>query len=107
MSWGDPACVCMGMRLDVDEYGRVFAPNVFRFSVEMLDTNGNQVARIGRFGNADSAGPRSPVPEPEIAFAWPAFVDYADGKLYVSDSVNRRVTVVKLGYQASQICAIK
>ena len=51
------ACVCRQSHLAVDEYGRVFAPNVFRFSVEMLDTNGNQLARIGRYGNADSAGP--------------------------------------------------
>ncbi len=93
VNWGDPACMCMVSHLAVDGYGRVFAPNCFRFTVEMLDTNGNLLGRIGRYGNADSAGPGSAVPEPEIAFAWPAFVAHADGKVYVSDSTSQRVTV--------------
>jgi len=40
------------------------------------------------------------VPEPRIAFAWPTDCDYceADGKLYISDSVNRRIVVVRLQY---------
>ena len=97
----DPGCVCWNSRLAVDLYGRVFAANVFRFSVEMLDTNGNQIGRIGRYGNADSAGPKSKVPEPEIAFAWPAYVSVAGGKLYVSDPSNRRVTVVRFDHAAA------
>jgi hypothetical protein len=95
LNWGDPGCTCWNARLAVDGFGRVFVPDVFRFSVEMLDTSGNHVARIGRYGNADSAGPESKIPEPEIAFAWPAFTAVAGGKLYVSDTVNRRVTVVR------------
>ena len=102
----DPGCVCHNARLAVDEYGRVFVPNVFRFSVEMLDTNGNQLSRIGRYGNTDSAGPGSKVPEPEIAFAWPAFVSAAGGKLYVSDSVNRRVVVVRFEPSAAEECEL-
>ena len=98
--WGDPGCICWNSRLAVDLYGRVFAPNVFRFCVDMLDTNGNRIARIGRYGNSDSAGPGSPVPEPAIAFAWPAYVDAAGGKIFVSDPSNRRITVVRLEWQA-------
>jgi hypothetical protein len=104
--WGDPSCICMTSRLAVDEYGRVFAPNVFRFSVEMLDTNGNQIARIGRYGNADSAGPNSKSPEPGIAFAWPAFVATAGGKIYVSDSVNSRVMAIRFDYADRAECKI-
>ena len=51
--WGDPSCTCWNMRLAVDPFGRVYAPDVFRFSVEMIDTNGNQIGRIGRYGNVD------------------------------------------------------
>ena len=58
-NWGNPSCVCMTSRLAVDEYGRVFAPDAFRFSVDMLDAAGNAVGRIGRYGNADGAGPNS------------------------------------------------
>jgi hypothetical protein len=106
-NWGDPACGCLNSRLAADEYGRVFVPDVFRFSVEVLDTGGNLLARVGRYGNADSAGPASRLPEPEIAFAWPAFVSVAGGKLFVSDSVNRRVTVVRFEPAATETCEIK
>jgi hypothetical protein len=99
-NWGDPACGCLNSRLAVDEYGRVYMPNVFRFCVEMLDTAGNPVARIGRYGNADDAGP-------EISFAWPAFVSVAGGKLHVSDAVNRRVVVIRFDYVAEEIVEVK
>ena len=105
--WGDPGCICWNSHLAADEYGRVFAPNPFRFSVEMLDTNGNQLARIGRYGNADSAGAGSKVPEPEIAFGFPMNVSVSGGKLYVSDAVNRRVTAVKFDHAAEETCEIR
>lgn len=101
----DPGCACYNSQLAVDEYGRVFAPNPFRFSVEMLDTSGNQLARIGRFGNADSAGPGSRLPEPEIAFAGPGYVSVADGKVFVTDTSNHRVVVVRLQPTAAAECA--
>jgi len=74
----------------------------------ILDGAGNRIARIGSYGNADSAGPDSKVPEPEIAFAWPTVCDYAeaDGKLYVTDSVNRRVVVVRFDYSATAECPL-
>lgn len=102
----DPGCICHNSRVAVDEYGRVFIPDVFKFSVEMLDTNGNQIARIGRYGNADSAGIGSKIPEPEIAFAWPCFVSINQGKLMVSDPVNRRITLIKFEYQTFETIKI-
>jgi hypothetical protein len=96
----DPGCVCMTSHLAVDEYGRVFAPNVFRFSVEMLDTNGNQMLRIGRYGNVDDAGP-------DIRFAWPAFVSVAKGKVYVSDPGACRVSVIRFDHAAEEFCEIR
>ena len=98
LNWGDPSCICMSSRLAVDQYGRVFVPDCFRFGVEVLDTAGNHIMRVGRYGNVDSAGPGSKIPEPEIAFAWPAFVSVAQSSLYVSDPVNRRVTVVRFDH---------
>jgi DNA-binding beta-propeller fold protein YncE len=121
LNWGDPSCVCMTARLAADEYGRVYAPNPFRFSVEMLDTAGNQISRIGRYGNADDSmrnaerGMRSGQPEdsalrtpnPAICFAWPAFVSAAGGKVYVSDPDSRRIVVVKFNYAAAETCEVK
>lgn len=95
--WGDPSCVCMSSRLGVDRFGRVFVPDCFRFSVAMLDTEGNQIARIGRYGNADDAD--------GIRFAWPAHVDAADGLIAVADSVNRRIAAITLAWQAEETVA--
>jgi hypothetical protein len=101
----DPGCACYNSQLAVDEYGRVYAPNPFRFSVEMLDTNGNQIARIGRYGNADCGGPGGKYPEPEIALAGAYHVSVADGKVFVADASNHRVVVVKFEPSASAECA--
>ena len=91
--WGDPGCICWNSRLAVDPYGRVYAPNVFRFGVEMLDANGNRITRIGRYGNSDDAG---------LAFAWPAHVGVTGGQVFVSDPTNRRVTVVTFDWSAEE-----
>ncbi|MDD4889283.1 MAG: hypothetical protein PHU85_05085 [Phycisphaerae bacterium] len=97
--WGDPSCVCMTSRLSADGFGRVYMPNCFRFCVEVLDANGNLISRIGRYGNPDDAGP-------EARFAWPAFVSVGGDTLCVSDSVNRRVSVLKLEYSSSESAAV-
>jgi DNA-binding beta-propeller fold protein YncE len=104
--WGDPGCSCATSDFAVDLYGRVFSPNPFRFAVEVLDTDGNPLVRIGGYGNADSRGAQSPVPKPEIAFARPSFVSLAKDKLYVSDTVNQRVLVIRLDHAASAECAV-
>ncbi|MCG3181876.1 MAG: hypothetical protein BIFFINMI_04311 [Phycisphaerae bacterium] len=106
-NWGDPYCICHQSHLAVDEYGRSFVPDVFQFSVMMLDTSGNQVARIGRYGNADSAGPGSTIPDPEIGLAWPAYVSVRGGKLFISDALNRRITVVKFEPSAEATCTAR
>jgi hypothetical protein len=105
---GDDGCSCMVSQLDVDPYGRVYAPSVFYFSIELLDAAGNRIAHIGSYGNADSAGPGSRVPEPPIAFAWPTDCDYAeaDGKLYVTDSVNRRIVVIRFDWSDEATCRV-
>jgi hypothetical protein len=106
---GDDGCECLQSQLDADPYGRVYAPSAFYSSVEMVDPAGNRIARVGAYGNADSAGPKSKVPEPEIAFAWPTECDFAeaDGKLYVSDSVNRRIVVVRFDAAAAETCDLR
>jgi DNA-binding beta-propeller fold protein YncE len=90
--WGDPSCVCISSRLDVDPYGRVYLPDAFRFGVQITDSAGNRLGRVGEYGNADDRGPG-------IYFAWPSGIDYGpDGRLYVVDSVNTRLTVVDFDY---------
>ncbi len=96
---GDDGCECMQSQLDADPYGRVYAPSAFYSSVEMLDPAGNRIARIGTYGNADDEG---------LHFAWPCETDYAefDERLYVTDSVNRCVVVVRFDWADEKTCGL-
>jgi hypothetical protein len=100
LHWGDPGCCCYNSQMAVDPYGRVYAPNALRFCVEMIDTAGNRIGRIGRYGNPDDA--RS-----GIHFAWPAYVSSAGGKVFVADSVNHGVAVVKFEHAAEATAEIR
>jgi len=121
--WGQ--CTCHGARFDVDGFGRVFVPEVTRFSIKVVDAAGNLLVRIGTYGNADD-GPqlriadcgvrsegaknRKPVdgsPNSAICFAWPAHVAVTDRAVYVSDMVNRRVVRVKLSCRTEATCPVR
>ena len=52
------ACSCyVNGNFDLDYFGRSFAPEVDRFRVVVLDTNGNVILRIGRYGNVEDGEP--------------------------------------------------
>ena len=104
---GDPGCSCMSSRFGIDEYDRLFIPDVFRCSVGVVDTAGNEITRIGAYGNVDSAGPKSLIPEPSIPFAAPTAVAAGGGKVYVADRKNRRIAVIDMKFAADESCEIK
>lgn len=103
---GDPGCACIAARFAVDPFGRIFRPNPFLFSVEVLDTNGNCLMRVGRYSNADSAGPSDKVPQPEVAFAFPFAASIRSDSLFVSDPINQRVVTVKFEQAVSAECIV-
>ena len=82
-------------------------PDVFRFSVGVLDSNGNEIARFGKYGNLDSAGPKSRVPEPAIPFGWANSLTVGGGKVYLADRLNRRIAVVDVTFTAQETCAVR
>jgi len=124
------ACTCENMTFDVDEFGRVFFPDLNLYQVRVIDTNGNALTRFGGYGNAESYGldspvidpttkklrPRraddpkdlkSPFAEPEIAFAWLVGVAATDRYVYTGDSMNRRLLRCKLAYAVEESCEVK
>jgi hypothetical protein len=119
-------CNCENMSFDVDEFGRAFFPDQLLFQVRVADTGGNAITHFGGFGSADNRGPESPVfdektgrpraakpgeksplAQPDIAFAWLLGVGVTDRYAYMSDSINRRVLRAKLTYAAEETCEIK
>jgi hypothetical protein len=123
------ACHCTGSDFDVDDFGRVFAPDTGRFRVGVLDTNGNEILSIGGYGTQDFCGPDSyvmdpqgkflrprrpsdpkdlvsPFAQPEIAFGWIMGLAVTDRHIYVYDPViNGRTLRVKLDYAATETVA--
>ncbi len=105
--WGDPGCSCMSSRFCIDRHDRLFVPDVFRFSIGVVDTAGNELARIGDYGNVDSAGPKSAVPEPAIPFASPNAVAAGEDRIFVADRKSRRIVVIDLKFAAEEMCEVK
>ncbi len=102
-------CNCENTRFDVDEFGRVWYPDLGRFRVCVLDTNGNDLASFGGYGNADSCGPESKdkaMAVPEIAFSWLVGVGVTDRYAYMGDSMNRRLLRAKIVYAAEETVVV-
>jgi hypothetical protein len=103
-------CNCENTRFDVDEFGRVWYPDLGRFRVGVLDTNGNDLTHFGGYGNADSCGPESKekvLAEPEIAFSWLIGVGVTDRYAYMGDCANRRLLRARLVYAAEESCEVR
>ncbi len=110
-------CQCWNTRFDVDYFGRSFLPETDRCQVAVLDTNGNLMMHIGRYGNVDDgmplvthANPRLKIPNPrsiggdEVSFVYPAYTaTHSDHRLYVADPGNSRIVSIKLGYHSSHL----
>ena len=90
----DGACACVKPRFDVDDFGRLYIPNVVTFTVSVRDNAGNELAQFGHYGNFDCQGPKSAEPNPAIPFGWPMTVGASDRFIYVGDCLNHRIVRV-------------
>jgi len=100
-------CACESPRFDVDGFGRSFFGDACGFRVGVLDSAGNLICWFGDYGNQDSAGPKSAIPEPEIPFGWVNAVAVDDEAAYIGDRLNQRVVKVKLGCSVEETCEVK
>ena len=102
-------CRCRQPMFHLDHYGRLFIPNAVTFSVQVVDNEGAEITRFGRYGNADSrgAGERSPVRTPAIPLGWPEAVGVSEKAIYVADVLNRRIVRLKKTFAAEETCRIE
>jgi hypothetical protein len=98
-------CGCRNTRFALDCFGRSFAPEIDRYSVAVLDTSGNVILRVGRYGNVDDGAPLVPAGGPaatraiggdEVALVHGAYVATQ------TDIGNYRIVSVKLDYHATE-----
>ncbi len=105
-------CVCWNARFALDYFARTFVPEPDHFSIAVLDTAGNLIMRIGKYGNVDDGRPlldgggssrtRS-IGGDEVALMHSCYVaTHSDRRLFIADAGNRRILSVKLGYHVSE-----
>jgi hypothetical protein len=103
---GGYPCACAICRFDTDLYGRSFYPKAYQFTVGVVDTNGNPICSIGRYGNCDS--PAMKPGDTDIGFAHCSFVTaVSDRWLYLNDNANARIIRLGLGYRAEERVPLK
>jgi RNA polymerase sigma-70 factor (ECF subfamily) len=91
-------CFCHHSRPDMDFWARSWIPSNQLYSVTVLDSNMNRIARFGRYGNVDDADPKVG----KIHFAWLRAVAASDVALYAADHGNRRILRAALSYAAEE-----
>ncbi|MFC1479496.1 hypothetical protein ACFL6F_02765 [Planctomycetota bacterium] len=106
-------CHCASQsRPALDLFGRSFLPEIDHYSIVAVDTQGNEILRIGQYGNVDDGKPlikKGGPPNPrsiggdEVAFMHIQFpAVHSDRRLFVSDLGNARIVSVKLGYHTEE-----
>jgi hypothetical protein len=117
---GGCPCYAPGDGFAVDRFGRSFVPEHFRGQVGVLDTGGNLIMHIGRYGNVDDGKPLVPNPtrdraEPprsiggdEVAMSYGQFLGvHTDRRLFIYDGNSDVIRSVKLDYHASEAVAVR
>jgi len=99
---GHSSCVCQTIRNCVDDFGRTYTPASHRSTVRMVDTAGNELLRIGSYGNMASHGPGSPVPDVAIPLLRPSATALSKKFLYITEERYPRILRVRLGYQVEK-----
>ena len=109
---GIHACHCSQFRITQDYYARTFVPETVHYTVGVLDSAGNLIMRIGRYGNVDDGVPLVPDPRiskprslggDEVGLFHPAYLAVrTDKRLHINDPGNDRILSVKLGYHTSE-----
>ena len=110
-------CACWFARFQLDHFARSIAPEPHQYRVAMLDSAGNLILRVGRFGNVEDGspliregGPENPrsIGGDEVSLVHACFVGtHTDHRLFIADLGNARILSVKLDYHASQRIPLK
>ena len=113
---GGGGCCCWHANFAVDGYSRSLAPIVDQYRVDIIDSNGNLIYKMGKIGNVDdglpldkNGGPKNPhsIGDDEVALFHACYVATAsDKRIFIVDIGNGRVVSVKMNYHLNEVIAI-
>ncbi len=98
-------CTCPSTRAHLDWFKRSYLPEGYRYSIGILDTNGNVIMHLGRYGNYDDAL-RMKKDSEDIALTLPRFISGTDNYL-AFDDWGEKIVVLKLGYHAEETAQVR
>jgi len=112
--WGCGAeCPAGQICIDADE--RIWVPDTFLYCVKAIDKAGNEIIRVGKYGNEDCLGGGGDrrleganiIIDPEIPLARPSGMAVYEDRLFLSDMYAHRVLRCKLEYAERKEAPIK
>ena len=95
-------CNCPHARFYLDPWARSWLPANALCSVVVLDSNGNRVVRLGKYGNVDDTEADVKAKRDGLRFIWVRAVTTSDTALYAMDYGNRRILKAALSYAAEE-----
>ena len=110
----DAECPAAQICIDPDE--RVWVPDSFMYCIKAVDRAGNEMIRVGKYGNEDCAGGggnrrhperKSVVVDPEIPLSYPKGMAVYKDWLFISDMYSHRVMRCRLEYAEKTVAAIR
>jgi hypothetical protein len=114
---GTGGCICWNSRFSKDYFNRSFAPENQNYSVAVIDSSGNLILRVGKYGNIEDGkplimegGPKEPqsIGGDEVGLFYACYVaSHTDKRLFIADAGNTRILSVKLGYHSEAKINIK
>jgi hypothetical protein len=113
---GAGGCICWNSRFTKDYFNRSIAPETLHCSVAVVDSSGNLILRIGKYGNVDDGKPLIPEggpPHPrsiggdEVGLFYSCYVAaHTDRRVFIADAGNARILSVKLNYHTEEKVAL-
>jgi hypothetical protein len=110
-------CACWFSRFALDYFARSIVPEPQLFGVAVVDSAGNLITRIGRYGNVDDGKPLVGHPElksphslggDEVGLFHACYTGtHTDRRIFISDVGNGRILSVKLDYHATEKTPLK
>ena len=87
---------------------RAYVPEMYRHAIGIVDTNGNLIMHLGRYGNFDTVPGGKDGCKPgsdDIRFTAPRYVGGTDNYLAIPDW-GEKIVVLKLAYHAEETVGI-
>ncbi|MCX7803779.1 MAG: hypothetical protein N3A38_01185 [Planctomycetota bacterium] len=91
------SCTCMKASSDLDSYERSWVCSAQTCTVNVIDSNGNVMARLGGYGNVDDLKPGGP-----LFLGMPRNVAASDAAMWVVDLDHRALVKAALKYRTEE-----